>query len=116
MQVLKSVAMEMFKVKNGARPGQRNIFILFTSGKSTGTQPLQPTAKQLPEIGVTTYVIGTSDKVDRDEVSTIAPGNKDGVYFVDGSTSISGVVSRIIMKILNRGSIGMTKFEPSLSS
>lgn len=68
----------MFTVKNGARPGQPNIFILFTSGKSTGTQPLQPAVKQLQELGVTTYVIGTSGEVDRDELTAVAPGDDDG--------------------------------------
>ena len=98
--------MEMFTVKNGARPGQRNVFILFTSGRSTGVQPLQPAVKQLQGLGVTTYVIGTSDNVDRDEVTAVAPGDDDGVYVVDDASRIVNVVPKIIMEILNRDSIG----------
>lgn len=98
--------MEMFTVKNGARPGQRNVFILFTSGRSTGVQPLQPAVKQLQGLGVTTYVIGTSVNVDRDEVTAVAPGDDDGVYVVDDASRIVNVVPKIIMEILNRDSIG----------
>jgi hypothetical protein len=101
--------MEMFTVKNGARPGQRNLFILFTSGKSTGTQPLQPAVKQLQGMGVSIYVVGTSDNVDRDEVTAVAPGNDDGVYLVDDASRIAGVVPKVIMKVLNRDSIGKAK-------
>ena len=98
--------MEMFTVKNGARPGQRNVFILFTSGRSTGVQPLQPAVKQLQGLGVTTYVIGTSVNVDRDEVTAVAPGDDDGVYVVDDASRIVNVIPKIIMEILNRDSIG----------
>ena len=100
--MLKSAAMEMFAVKNGARPGQRNVFILFTSGKSTGTQPLQLAVKQLQGLGVSIYVVGTSGDVDRDEVTSVAPGNEDGVFLVDDVSHIAGVVPSIIMKVLNR--------------
>ena len=114
--MLKSAAMEMFTVKNGARPGQRNVFILFTSGKSTGTQPLQPAVKQLQRMGVSIYVVGTSDNVDRDEVTAVAPGNDDGVYLVDDASRIAGVVPKVIMKVLNRDSIGKAKLSSPLLS
>ena len=107
--MLKSAAMEMFTVKNGARPGQRNVFILFTSGKSTGTQPLQLAVKQLQGLGVSIYIVGTGDNVDRDQVTGVAPGNEDGVFLVDDASRIASVVPTIIMKVLNRDSIGKTK-------
>lgn len=99
--------MGMFTVKNGAGPGQGNVFIVFTSGRSTGAQPLQPAVQQLKGLGVTTYVIGTSGNVDRDEVTAVAPGNDDGVYIIDDDGSIDSVTPKIIMDILNRDSLGI---------
>ena len=104
----------MFRVQNGARPGQRNVFIIFTSGRSTGTQPLQPVVKQLHELGVTINVIGTTDDVNRDEVTVVAPGNNDGVYLVDDASHIAGVIPKVIMEILNRDPIGRVR--PSFAS
>ncbi|XP_046851485.1 collagen alpha-3(VI) chain-like [Xenia sp. Carnegie-2017] len=99
-EVLRIVA-EMFTVKNGARPGQPKVFILFTSGKSTGTEPLQQFVKQLKSLGVTIFVIGTSYDVDRDELSSIAPGNKDDVFVTDDCNDLSPLISKIALRISN---------------
>ena len=96
----------MFRVKNGARPGQRNVFLLFTSGRSTGSQPLQPIVKQLQGLGVNIYVVGTGDDVNRDEVTAVAPGNNDGLYLVDDASGIAGVIPKVIVEILNRDPVG----------
>ena len=103
----------MFTVKNGARPGQPKVFILFTSGKSTGTGPLQPFVKQLKSLGVTIFVIGTSYDVDRDELSSIAPGNKDDVFVTNDYNDLSPLISKIALRISNdviTGSFTMLMF------
>lgn len=104
----------MFTVKNGARPGQPKVFILFTSGKSTGTEPpLQQFVKQLKSLGVTIFVIGTSYDVDRDELSSIAPGNKDDVFVTNDYNDLSPLISKIALRISNHvitGSFTMLMF------
>lgn len=100
-EALKSVAMEMFAARNGALPGVPKVFVLFTSGKSTGSQPLREAATALREHGVMTYVVGIGKRVDRDELVGLVPGGEDVLLLIDQPDHLPGVVPDIIRSILN---------------
>lgn len=101
-EVLKTAAKEMFTVKNGAQPGLPKVFVLFTSAKSTGSQPLRDMGKSLKELGVTIYVVGIGGKVDRDELTGLVPGRRDKLISVTDPYQIRLIIWNIITPILNR--------------
>jgi hypothetical protein len=95
---LQIMSQEFFTYENGSRAGVPKVLVLVTDGKSTGTQPLSESVKELRKKGVIIYSVGVGDNINMQELKSISRTERD-VFVSKDFSSIGLIASPLVERI-----------------
>lgn len=100
-KTLRKVA-EVFKVKNGGRPGVPKVLVIINAKRSSGDEPLTEAVEPLKEEGVQLFVITIGNETDPD-LSKITPKGNDKTVKTpkDLADKVDGLVDKIGTEVDN---------------
>ena len=89
----------LFNKRNGHRKNAKKVAIVITDGESLQDDPTVP-AKELRRSGVEIFAIGVGDKVNQEELRTIATNpDKEHVFHVDNFIKIIDIEREILRDV-----------------
>jgi secreted protein with Ig-like and vWFA domain len=95
---LQIMSQEFFTYENGSRTGVPKVLVLVTDGKSTGTQPLSESVKELRKKGVIIYSVGVGDNINVQELKDISRTERD-IFVSKDFSSIGLIASPLVERI-----------------